>query len=150
MLIHELEKSKGYKRGKVRLWRWNGSGKWNYSTRWLKWQKARSGGAKPNWFEWWQTPLLRRIPKLKGFKRYYKLVDNFQVVNLGRLNNLEAWTVVNKELLKKLRLIHDENWLVKILAKGDLNVALKFEGIDAFSQSAREKIIAAKGEIIEE
>jgi len=149
MLIHELQKSKAYKNSKKRLGRWNGSWKGNYSTKGLKWQKARSGGVKPIWFEWGQTPLIRRIPKLKWFKRYYKLVTNYEVVNLSSLNNLKNGTIVNKEKLSKLKLISNHLVSVKILWNGKLEKKLHFEWIDSFSNSAKEQITSIWWEIKE-
>jgi len=149
MLLHELKQSKGYKSPKKRLGRGNASWKGNYSTKGLKGQRARSGGAKPIWFEWGQTPLTRRIPKLKGFKRYYKLVVDYTVVNLWDLNDFRAWTTITKEKLVEKGLVKDINSAVKILWKGSLEKKLKFEGIDAFSSSAKEAILAQWGEIIE-
>jgi len=149
MLLHELKRSKWYKNPKKRLGRGNASGKGNYSTKGLKGQKARSGGAKPIWFEWGQTPLTRRIPKLKGFKRYYKLVTKYEVVNVGDLNSFRAGSVINKEKLAQAGLISSEKVAVKILWDGKLEKKLKFEGIDKFSNSAREQITSAGWEIIE-
>lgn len=149
MLLHEISRSKGYKNPKKRLGRGNASGKGNYSTKGLKGQKARSGGAKPVWFEWGQTPLTRRIPKLKGFKRYYKLVTNYQVVNVGDLEKFDADTVITKELLEENNLIRKASEPVKILGNGELSKKLVFKGIDAFSASAKEKIEKAGGKIEE-
>ena len=148
MLLHELTRSKGFKNPKKRLGRGNASGKGNYSTKGLKGQKARSGGAKPIWFEWGQTPLTRRIPKLKGFKRYYKLVTNYQIVNVEDLNSFRAGTTITKEKLVEAGLIRKVTEPVKILGNGELEKKLKFEGIDAFSSSAKEKIEKAGGEIL--
>lgn len=149
MLLYELQKSKLYKNSKKRLGRWNGCWKGNYSTKGIKWQKARSGGTKPIWFEWGQTPLTRRIPKLKWFKRYYKLVKDYEVVNLLDLNKFEAWTVITKDKLAKANLISSNSVLVKILWKGKLDKKLKFEWIDTFSNSAREQIVEQWWEIKE-
>lgn len=149
MLLHEISRSKGYKNPKKRLGRGNASGKGNYSTKGLKGQKARSGGAKPVWFEWGQTPLTRRIPKLKGFKRYYKLVTNYQVVNVSDLEKFDADTVITKELLEENNLIRKASEPVKILGNGELSKKLVFKGIDAFSASAKEKIEKAGGKIEE-
>ena len=148
MLLHELKRSKGYKNPKKRLGRGNASGKGNYSTKGLKGQKARSGGAKPIWFEWGQTSLTRRIPKLKGFKRYYKLVTNYQVVNVEDLNQFRAGTTITKEKLAEVGLIRKATKPVKILGNGELEKKFKFEGIEAFSASAKEKIEKAGGEIL--
>jgi len=148
MLLHELGKSNGYKKSKKRLGRGNASGKGNYSTKGLKGQKARSGGVKPIWFEWGQTPLTRRIPKLKGFKRYYKLVTNYQIVNVDKLNQFRAGTIITKEKLAEAGLIRKATKPVKILGNGELEKKFKFEGIEAFSASAKEKIEKAGGEIL--
>ena len=150
MLLHELHRSNGYKNPKKRLGRGNGSGKGNYSTKGLKGQRARSGGAKPIWFEWGQTPLTRRLPKLKWFKRYYKLVTNYQIVNVSDLNSFRAGSVINKEKLAEAGLIRNSEEAVKILGNGDLEKKFKFEAIDAFSASAKEKIEKAGGEIVEQ
>ena len=147
MLLHEISRSKGYKNPKKRLGRGNASGKGNYSTKGLKGQKARSGGAKPVWFEWGQTPLTRRIPKLKGFKRYYKLVTNYQVVNVGDLEKFDANTEITKEVLAEKKLIRKASEPVKILWNGDLTKSLIFKWIEAFSKSAKEKIEKAWGKI---
>ncbi len=147
MLLHEISRSKGYKNPKKRLGRGNASGKGNYSTKGLKGQKARSGGAKPVWFEWGQTPLTRRIPKLKGFKRYYKLVTSYQVVNVGDLERFDANTEITKEVLAESKLIRKASEPVKILWNGDLTKSLLFKGIEAFSKSAKEKIEKAWGKI---
>jgi len=148
MLVHELVRSKGYKKPKKRLGRWNASWKGNYCTRGIKWQKARSGWGKPIWFEWGQTPLLRRLPKLKWFKRYYKLVTTYQIVNVKDLNEFENNSVINKEILVKKGLIKKVNKPVKILWDWELTKALKIEWIEAFSKSAREKIEKAGGQIL--
>ncbi len=149
MLLNELKKSKWYKKSKKRLGRWNASWKGNYSTKWLKWQKARSGGVKAIWFEWWQTPLTRRIPKLKGFKRYYKLVTNYQIVNVWNLNQFRAWTTIDKSKLFDAGLIKKVNSPVKILWNWNLEKKLKFKNIDSFSNSAKSKIEAIWWEIID-
>jgi ribosomal protein L15 len=59
--------------------------------------------------------LTRRIPKLKGFKRYYKLVTNYTVINLDALNDFRAGTTVTKEKLVEKSLLKDVNSAVKIL-----------------------------------
>ena len=149
MLLHELKRSKWYKNAKKRLGRGNASWKGNYSTKGLKGQRARSGGAKPIWFEWGQTPLIRRIPKLKWFKRYYKLVTNYEVVNLSSLNVFRAGTVITKEKLAEKNLISSSTVPVKILAKWEIEKKLKFEWIDAFSKTAKEQILAKEWEIVD-
>ena len=98
-------------------------------------------------FEGGQTPLVQRIPQLKGFKRYYKFVDDYAVVNLARLEADDRITdVVNKDNLLEFgyRKAKDK---VKILGNGELTKKLSFEGMDKFSKSAQEKIEKAGGTI---
>lgn len=139
----ELTRSKWYKRPSKRLWRGSGSGKGNYSTKWQKGQNARSGGSKPSWFEWGQIPLLRRIPKLKGFKRYSKLVTDYELVNLGDIEAIESiksGDTVTKEVLAEANLIDKTTSAVKILGNGDLTKKLVFDGVEKFSGSAKAAI----------
>ena len=80
MKLHQLEKSKWFKDKARRLGRWNAS-KGNYSGKWLKGQKARSGRSVRPFFEWGQTPVVMRMPKAKGFKRADKWIDKYVVIN---------------------------------------------------------------------
>ena len=109
-----------------------------------KGQKARSGGAKPVWFEGGQMPLYRRLPK-KGFKNPFAKV--YEVVNLADLEaRFEAGTEVTPELLRKARLVR-RKLPVKILARGEITKALTVKA-HAFSAKAKEKIEAAGGQAI--
>ncbi len=108
-----------------------------------KGQKARSGGAKPEWFEGGQMPLYRRLPK-KGFKNPFARV--YEVVNLADLARFEAGTEVTPELLRKARLVR-RKLPVKILARGEITKALTVKA-HAFSAKAKEKIEAAGGQAI--
>ena len=145
MLLHELRRSKWYNKPWKRLWRGNGSGKGNYCGRGIKWQLSRSGGGMPPWFEGWQTPLTQRLPKLRWFKRYYKLVKRYAIVNLGKLQ--EDWRIENgmkitKEVLKELGYLKKVDEPVKILAKWDFSKKLIFEWIEAYSEKAKQMIQA--------
>jgi large subunit ribosomal protein L15 len=74
----------------------------------------------PAWFEGGQTPLTQRLPKLRGFKRFYKLVKRYTPVNLGKLqedDRVQEGMTINKEVLVNLGYIKKPTELVKILAK---------------------------------
>ncbi len=110
-----------------------------------KGQKARSGGAKPRWFEGGQMPLYRRLPK-RGFKNPFR--KEYQVVNLDRLNALfDEGAEIDKEALKAKGLIRKADKPVKILARGEINKPLTVK-VDAVSASAKEKIEAAGGKVL--
>jgi large subunit ribosomal protein L15 len=150
MLLHELKRSKWYNKPGKRLGRGNASWKWNYCGRWIKWQLARSGGWMPAWFEWGQTPLTQRLPKLRGFKKFYKLVKTYAVVNLWKLNEderIKDGAIIDKKVLVDLWYIKKQDEPVKILAKGELSKKLIFQWIDAFSSKAKELIEKVGGEI---
>ncbi len=120
-----------------RLWRGNGSGKWTFCGRGMNGQNSRSGGWVPDWFEWGQTPLFRRLPKLKGFSNF-KFKKHFNIINLSDLEILASKNIfdINFEVLLK-------NWMiskkrikaVKLLAKGELTKKLNIS-IDKASSSA--------------
>ncbi|MCD6382493.1 MAG: 50S ribosomal protein L15 [Candidatus Hydrothermae bacterium] len=110
-----------------------------------KGQKARSGGAKPRWFEGGQMPLYRRLPK-RGFKNPFR--KEYQVVNLDRLDALfDEGAEIDKEALKAKGLIRKADKPVKILARGEINKPLTVK-VDAVSASAKEKIEAAGGKVL--
>lgn len=143
MKLHTLKRSKGIVSKAKRLGRGNGSGKGNYSTKGLKGQKARSGSGMKPFFEGGQTSIVQRIPKAKGFKRYFKLIKEVAIVNLGNLDLDERITngiEITKELLKDLGYIKNINVIVKVLGNGDWTKTATFTNIDLFSKSAQEKI----------
>lgn len=143
MKIHLLKRSKWLTDKAKRKGRGNASGKWNYSGKWHKWQKARSGFSMKPFFEWGQTSIVQRIPKAKWFKRHYKLVTDYCVINLSKLEadlRIADWTEITKALLKDLWYIKNEKLLVKVLWDWDLIKKLTFTGIEKFSKSAEEKI----------
>ncbi len=143
MKLHTLKRSKWIVSKSKRLGRWDGSGKGNYSTKGLKWQKSRSGVSIKPFFEWWQTSIVQRIPKARWFKRYFKLIKDISVINLGNLNKDERitdWMKISKETLKELGYIKKRASYVKILWNGDWTKKVEFVDIDFFSKTAEEKI----------
>ena len=147
MKLHQLEKSKWFKDKARRLGRWNAS-KGHYSGKWRKGQKARSGKSVRPFFEWWQTPVVMRMPKAKGFKRADKWIDKYVIINVAALEQNPAFTTeVNKSILKEAGYIDSISDLVKILGNGELKKALNFTGIEKFTKSAVEKIEKAGGKI---
>jgi large subunit ribosomal protein L15 len=92
-------------------------------------------------FEGGQMPLQRRLPK-RGFKNIFKVY--FQVVNVADLEAFEAGTVVTAALLKMQGKIKSLRRPVKILGNGEQTKSLTIRA-DQFSQSAKQKIVAAGG-----
>ena len=107
-----------------------------------KGHKARTGGKIPVWFEGGQMPIQRRLPK-RGFVNPTR--TEYQVVNVGRLADAPAGTVVDTAWLKGRRLVRRPG-LVKLLAGGEIKVALTVK-VDAASEAARKAIEAAGGTV---
>ena len=147
MQIHELTPSVGRTRkSKKILWRGNSSGHGNYCGKGLKGQRARAWWTVPLWFEWGQTPLHMRLPKARGFKRYFKLVKDVAPINLATLENLELASPITHQSLADAGLIKSADQDVKILWN-TVSKSLSFEWISLFSKSAREAVESAGGSI---
>lgn len=140
MKLNELKPAEGARSKEKRVGRGRSSGHGKTSTRGQKGQHARNT-TRPG-FEGGQMPLVRRIPKLGGFKNIDKVY--FELVNVSNLNDLKAGAVVDPAFLCEKGLIKKANKKVKILGDGDLNVAVTVKA-HAFSQSAKSKIEAAGG-----
>jgi len=141
----ELKSKNGRKQAK-RVGRGNGSGHGTFSCRGMKGQSARAGGRRRPGFEGGQTPLYRKMPKLKGFKNINRI--NFQVVNVEKLNNFEENDEINILKLYEKKYISNKSHPVKILGSGELTKKLIVK-VDKVSLSAKAKIEKANGTVVE-
>jgi large subunit ribosomal protein L15 len=139
--VHHLRPAPGAKTAKTRKGRGEAS-KGKTAGRGTKGTKARY--QVPANFEGGQMPLHMRLPKLKGFKNPAK--TTYQVVNLAMIEKLfpAGGDVTVAELVAKGAVRKGE--LVKVLGNGELSVAVTVSA-DAFSDTARDKILAAGGTV---
>lgn len=145
--LNNLKATAGSRNTSKRLGRWNGSGKWTFSGKWCKGQNARSGGWVPAWFEWGQTPLFRRMPKLKGFSNSL-FKKEYNTVNLDDLELLASKGIseITKEVLLANKVIRNKSAWLKVL--GNWEITSKFSiKTDKISESAKEKIEKAGGKV---
>ncbi|MCL5009299.1 MAG: 50S ribosomal protein L15, partial [Patescibacteria group bacterium] len=120
-----------------------GSGKGTYSTRGGKGQTARTGHSKmPVSFEGGRQPLVRQMPKLRGFK---SLTAKPVVLSLSRLNVFADGETVTVATLKAKGLLNPGDVKVKIL-KGELKKKLNVKV--SVSASAKAAIEKAGGKIV--
>ncbi|RCV55543.1 50S ribosomal protein L15 [Marinitenerispora sediminis] len=142
--IHHLRPAPGANKSKTRKGRGEAS-KGKTAGRGTKGTKARS--TVPAGFEGGQMPLIRRVPKLKGFSNA-QFKTTYQVVNLDRLGELfpEGGEVTVEGLVAKGAV--RKNQPVKVLGTGEISVAVQVSA-HAFSASAKEKIAAAGGTVTE-
>jgi len=124
--------------------RGNGSGHGTYSGRGLKGQKARSGGGVRVGFEGGQLPLIKRLPRKRGFKNIFK--TEYNIVNVGQLAVFAPGSEVTPEELLRAGLIGSVDHPTKILGTGDIKHPLVVS-VDGFSSSAEKKIVAAGGSV---
>jgi large subunit ribosomal protein L15 len=124
--------------------RGNGSGHGTYSGRGLKGQKSRSGGGVRVGFEGGQLPLIKRLPRKRGFRNIFK--TEYNIVNVGQLAVFAPGSEVTPEELLRAGLISTMDHPTKILGTGDVKHPLLVSA-DRFSSSAEKKIVAAGGSI---
>lgn len=143
MKLNELRPAKGATKRRKRRGCGTGSGHGGTSTRGHKGHKARSGGGSHPWFEGGQMPLIRRLPK-GGF--YSRNRVEYQVVNVGDLNQFAAGTEITPDLLRASSLARRAGDPIKLLGDGALDRPLKIK-LHGISASAKEKVEAAGGSV---
>jgi len=141
--LHHLRPAAGSKKAKTRVGRGEGS-KGKTAGRGTKGTKARYQ-VRPG-FQGGQLTSVMRAPKLRGFTNPFRV--EYQVVNVGRLGELypKGGDVTVSDLVAKGAV--RKNQKVKVLADGDVNVALTVT-VDKVSKQAAEKIVKAGGSVKE-
>ncbi len=142
MRIGQIRPASGATRPKKRRGLGAASGLGGTAGRGHKGHKARTGGKIPVWFEGGQMPMQRRLPK-RGFKNPNRV--EYHVVKVGALAIAKAGTVVDRAWLKDQGIVRRPG-PVKLLAGGDLNVALTIK-VDAASATARAAVEKAGGTV---
>ncbi len=142
LTLQTLQPQKGSRRRKLRKGRGIAAGQGASCGFGMRGQKSRSGRPTRPGFEGGQMPLYRRVPKLKHFT----LVNPtfFTVLNVGKLAQLKAGTVVTRESLEEAGILTSPKHPLKLLGNGELKVKLTVRAA-AFTATAREKIEAAGG-----
>lgn len=151
MQIHDIRKPKHLKKAK-RIGR--GGKRGTFSGKGSKGQKARSGVHMGADFRGGNPPLWKVFPKKRGSAKKVEIKHrSFQTrnqkaipINLELINEVFSnnETVSPATLLEKKLIKAGEK--AKILSSGELDRKLVFEGL-IFSESAKEKILKAHGEI---
>jgi large subunit ribosomal protein L15 len=138
MKLHHLRPAKGAKKARTRVGRGRAGARGKTAGRGMKGTGAR--GTIRAGFEGGQMPLIRRIPKLKGFKNPNRV--EFAPVNVEILAKYFDEDVT-PEALYRHGLAH-KGAKIKVLARGELDKKLIVKA-HAFSKAAKEKIEAAGG-----
>ncbi|MFH2105280.1 MAG: 50S ribosomal protein L15 [Parcubacteria group bacterium] len=145
MKIHELKPAVGAKKKKKIIGRGNAAKGGTYATRGMKGQKSRSGASAYPGFEGGRTPLVKLIPKKRGFK---SIKPTWEIVNIGEVESkLGKESKIDKKKLAAAGLIKSAKGPVKLLGNGE--VTKKFVIIvDACSAGARQAVEKAGGKVM--
>lgn len=146
MKLHDLKPAEGSNRKSKRVGRGHGSGKGKTAGKGMMGQKARRGPGPYRTFEGGQNRLVKRMPFKRGFTNIFG--TEYEIVNVARLADWPAATEVTPESLLAARVVRKKALPVKILGDGELTTALTVKA-HKFSASARQKIEAAGGTVVE-
>jgi len=141
-----LSPAPGSTKSRKRVGRGDGSGHGTYSGRGCKGQKSRAGYKMRPGFEGGQLPLIKRLPRKRGFTNIFRV--EYSVVNINSLNVFESGSEVTPEKLVAAGVVKSLRYPIKILAEGDIKHPLTVKA-NKFSASARAKIEAAGGQVEE-
>jgi len=141
-----LSPAPGSKKNRKRVGRGDGSGYGTYSGRGCKGQKSRAGYKMRPGFEGGQLPLIKRLPRKRGFTNIFRI--EYSVVNIGSLNAFESGGEVTPEKLVAAGVVKSLRYPIKILAEGDIKHPLTVKA-NKFSAAAKAKIEAAGGQVEE-
>ena len=132
----------GSKHARKRVGRGDGSGHGTYSGRGSKGQKSRSGYKMRPGFEGGQLPLIKRLPRKRGFVNIFRI--EYNIVNIDKLNIFESGSEVTPEKLLAAGLVKSLRKPIKILSNGDVSQPFVIKA-NKFSAAAKAKIEAAGG-----
>jgi large subunit ribosomal protein L15 len=144
MQQHEVRPPAFAKHKRKRVGRGDGSGHGSYSGRGCKGQKSRSGGGVRLGFEGGQLPLIKRLPRKRGFVNIFKA--EYSIVNVGDLKVFSPNTEITLKELIEVGLIKSSKNPVKILGDGEIDRPLVVKA-NKFSAAAEKKIVAAGGKV---
>ena len=142
MKLNDLQPSDGARQQRKRVGRGPGSDLGKTAGRGHKGQKSRSGGYTKVGVEGGQMPLQRRVPK-RGFR---SPVDAPAEVRLDNLNRLEG--DVDLAALKAAGIVSRDARRAKVIASGEVTVAVNLKGVAATAGAAK-AIEAAGGSVAE-
>ena len=144
MKIHDLKPAEGSRKVGKRKGRGIGGKGGKTAGRGSKGQRARNTVRLG--FEGGQSPLQKRVPKLRGFQNPFRV--EYQAINLDVITDFVEATgsnEINPDALFDKSLIGKGN-LVKVLGRGEITTAVNVKA-QAFSASAEAAITAAGGTV---
>ena len=142
--LSQVRPPKGQVKKQQRVGQGMGSRRGKFSGRGAKGAKSVSGYSMMRGFEGGQMPLHRRLPK-RGFTNIFG--TEYTIVNLGTLDGLDG-SEFDYDRLRELGVVKKLQDGLKILGAGEISRAVTVTA-HQFSASARQKIEAAGGKVVE-
>ena len=142
MGLDTLSPASGSRKARKRVGRGDGSGHGTYSGRGCNGQKSRSGFRLKPGFEGGQLPLIKSLPRKRGFTNIFRV--EYAVVSVGSLSAFEAGAEIDPQKLVEAGIVKSLRKPIKVLADGEISQALTVKA-HRFSAAARSKIEAAGG-----
>lgn len=140
--LHHLKPAAGARTAKIRVGRGRPGRRGKTAGRGTKGYLARN--PKRTGYEGGQMPLIRRVPKKRGFAR--RNPEAWASVNIDRLAaRFESGATVTPEAMAEAGLVR-KRLPVKVLGRGEIDRALTVQA-NGFSKTAREKIEQAGGKV---
>lgn len=142
--LHSLKKHPKSSKSRKVVGRGFGSGHGKYSTRGGKGQTARSGHSKmPVGFEGGRQPLIRQLPKNRGFRSPNPEAQSVRLQDLERV--MPEGGLVSLSVLKKLGIVKKSAKFATLVGSRKLSVAYVL-AVPA-TKSAYESVKAAGGKV---
>ncbi len=143
MKLNELSAAEGSRHKRRRVGRGNGSGRGTYSGRGMKGQKGHGKGVRLG-FEGGQLPLIKRLPRKRGFTNIFR--TEYNEVNVGSLNVFPEGSEVTPREMLEAGLVRSLSRPTKVLGRGEIDRSLTVHA-QRFSAAAEAKIAAANGTV---
>lgn len=148
LTLTNLKPAKGARKAKKRVGRGIGTGHGKTSSRGQKGQHARDN-IRPG-FEGGQTPLYRRLPKLRGQGKGAMPLGPtrkfYAIINLSQLGRFDAGTVVTETELRAQGMVKGQYNGLRVLGNGEIDKAITIRA-NHFTATAKAKIEAAGGTV---
>lgn len=146
MKLHDLKPQEGSRKKRKRVGQGIAAGQGRTAGRGQKGQNSRSGGGTRLYQQGGNLPFFRRLPFVRG-QGFTPLTDVvYNEVNLDQLTEFPAGSEITPAMLDDAHLLRDSRNPVVVLARGDIQVALKV-CVQRVSKAAQSKIEAAGGSV---
>ncbi len=142
-MLHELKPAPGSTKRRIRVARGNSAGGGTTGGRGTKGQQSRVGKGRRLGFEGGQTPLLRRQPKMGGFRQPRRV--RYEVINLDILEAKLAAGTYDVPQLRAARIVRTGH-PVKLLKGTSLTKAFTL-AVHAATGGARQAVEGAGGKV---